>query len=105
MQKLLQPHSIGSAIYCLNRMNDISPVGFDKARLLLLSQCHPECPDDFVPLEHADWTIIGEAIAMLQNEMNARTVDAKALVQHLKVSGHYESFFGKDTSARLMVSD
>jgi hypothetical protein len=90
LQKWLCGWSIDSAIYCLNRLDEVAPTDFDKARLLLLSQCRPVSPPDFVPRSNADFGLIASAIMMLQAEKNGRRGDACQLLQQLKATGRYE---------------
>jgi hypothetical protein len=84
MQESLCLCSIDSSIYCLNRFHEIAPTDFDKARLLLLSQCDPLCPDKFCPLPKANWGVIKYAIGMLKREKNGKKDDAKALLLKLR---------------------
>jgi hypothetical protein len=77
---LLNDWSIDAAIYCLNRLHKIAPSSFDKALLLLLSQC---IPSTFIPLPRADWRIIYNAIFMLQEEANGKTREADELLKRL----------------------
>jgi hypothetical protein len=90
LQKWLFGWSIDSATYCLNRLDEIAPTDFDKARLLLLSQCRPVSPPDFVPRSNADFALITSAILMLQAENNGRRGDAYQLLEQLKATGRYE---------------
>jgi hypothetical protein len=88
--------SVDSAIYCLNRLKALAPTGFNKARLLLLSQCDPACPSDYVPLPNADSGIVITAIGMIKKERNGRWEDAYEFLQQLKASGRYEYELGTD---------
>jgi hypothetical protein len=88
---LIQDCSIDTAIYCFNLLNVIAPTAFDKAKLLILSQCDPSRPDDFVPLPTADWRIIGLGIRILSPEKNGKTKEARELLQKLKDTGLYKS--------------
>jgi hypothetical protein len=92
LQKGLSDSSIDAEIYCLNRLNEIAPSAFEKARLLLLSQCKPLCPDEFIPLPNANRCMIGDAIRMLRYEKNGKRSDADALLALLKATGRYETF-------------
>lgn len=74
-------------MYCWNRLNEIAPSGFDKARFLLLSQCDPRYPDDFRPLPNANWTIIGTAVETLKAERNGKKAEADELFRRLKDRG------------------
>jgi hypothetical protein len=85
MQKQLYESSIDSAIYCLNELHKIAPTAFEKARLLLCSQCD----QNFIPLATADWKIIGNAIQLLKKEKNGETAAARDLLQTLKDTGSY----------------
>jgi hypothetical protein len=78
-------------IYCLNRLNEIAPTTFEKAQLLLLSQCDPGSPDDFMPLPDADWMTIEKAIDVLKEEKNGRMEDATELLRKLKAAGRPET--------------
>jgi hypothetical protein len=80
---------LDASIYCLDRLHEIAPTNFEKARLLLLSQCDPASPDGLVPLRDADWEIIDEAIELLKNEKNGKANDAKELLGRLKAIGQY----------------
>jgi hypothetical protein len=85
---------INGAIYCLNRLKEIAPTGFDKGLLLLLSQCDLASPDDFVPLVDADWTIIRRAIKLLRHEKNGKRKDANMVLLKLKATGRYDAGLG-----------
>jgi hypothetical protein len=91
LQSELFPWSVDSAIYCLRQAHAIAATGFDQARLMLLSQCDPAYPDDFIPLQDATWRIIGSVIHMLRNEKNGETTQAKQLLLRLKRNGRYKS--------------
>jgi hypothetical protein len=86
IHKWLFPYSINSVIYCLNELHKIAPTAFEKARLLLLSQCNP----DFIPLETADWSVIEDAVRMLKSEKNGETESARDLLRVLECTGRYE---------------
>jgi hypothetical protein len=62
---------------------------------LLLSQCDPAYPDDYIPLPTADWQIIGEAICMFQVDKGVKREDLNRILQQLKDNGHYEAILGK----------
>jgi hypothetical protein len=86
--------NIDSAIYCLNELHRMAPTGFDKARLLLLSQCKDVSRDDFVPRPNADRDIIIDAIGLLTEDKNQEREDADRLLQKLKVIGEHEHVLG-----------
>lgn len=92
IQELLFMCSMDMALYCLNKLDEIAPNAFAKARLLLLSQC--ENADPFVPLATADWNIVGDAILMLKEEKNGYSRDAKDFLERLKSSGNYNALLG-----------
>jgi hypothetical protein len=83
--------SIDTVIYCFNLLNVIAPTAFNKAKLLILSQCDPSRSDDFVPLLAADWAIIGQGIRILAAEKNGKTKEARELLQKLRATGLYKS--------------
>jgi hypothetical protein len=88
LRVLLENCCINAVTYCLNRMHKIAPTGFDKARLLLLSQC---VPGTFIPLPRAHMPIVHKAVALLQIEKNGRMKDAGYLLQELKSIPRYHS--------------
>jgi hypothetical protein len=96
LQSQLAWWNIDSMTYCLNRLNEIAPTTFERARLLLLSQCHPLYPDKFIQLPNADLCIIGDAIQMLKQEKNANRDDANRLLERLKDTGRYEDLLKTD---------
>jgi hypothetical protein len=85
-------------LYCLNRLNEIAPTGFDKARLLLLSQCRRVSPPDFVPRSNADPYIISNAITLLIAENNGKSADADKLIQQLSITGRYNYELERNTA-------
>jgi hypothetical protein len=87
----LHLYSIDTVIYCFRLLNIIAATGFDKARLLILSQCDPGRPDDFVPLPTADWSVIGTGIRILRQEKNGKTNEARELLRKLRATGWYNS--------------
>jgi hypothetical protein len=91
IHKIVYYRDINAVRYCLNRLNDIAPTGFDKARLLLLSQCDPLCPDDFVALPRADWKVIADSLALLRYEKNGNREDAREVLRKLETRDHYRS--------------
>jgi hypothetical protein len=95
IRAFLYEYCIDASIRCSNGLNSIAPTGFDKARLLLLSQCNPVDPDGFVPGPLADWTVVGAAINMLKSEKNGKQKDAKELLEQLKRNGRYRALLGK----------
>jgi hypothetical protein len=86
---------INTILYCMNRIHEIAPTAFDKAKHLLLSQCDPNSPDDFIPMPDADWVIIEDALFMLKTEKNRKVRDAKELLRQLRGCGRYGSIFEK----------
>jgi hypothetical protein len=88
-------HSIDTATYCLNELDRMAPTGFDKARLLLLSQCDSGSYGSFVPMPTANWNIIKEALGMLRHEKNGNTDEATRLLQQLSDTGRYDKIFGR----------
>jgi hypothetical protein len=87
--------SLGTAIYLLNRLNEIARTGFEKARLLLLSQCDSNCPGEWIPQRRADWKIIEDAMGILRNEQNGKREEADELLDRLDATGRYEPMFEK----------
>jgi hypothetical protein len=67
----------------------MAPNGFEKARLLLLSQCGRANPGDFIPRRNADWDVIGSAIRILKTEKNGKRACADRLLEELKNTGRY----------------
>jgi hypothetical protein len=92
MQKWLYSCNIDSSIYCLTELHGIASTAFEKARLLIFSQCNP---DGITPLPTADWNIIGDAVLMLKKEKNGHSNEAKALLGQLKTTGQYNALLGK----------
>jgi hypothetical protein len=82
--------SIDSFRYCLNELHELAPNSFEKARLLLSSQCDRE----FVPLPMADMDVVRDAIRMLKSEKNGKRVDARNLLRQLYATGHYDAQLG-----------
>jgi hypothetical protein len=82
-------YSIDTAICCLNRLNELAPTAFDKAKLLLLSQCDPHHLDSFIPLEYPDTCAISDALRMLRTEKNGKSKEAKELLGKLKEIRQY----------------
>jgi hypothetical protein len=89
MRKYLRFADMNSVMYCLDQIREMAPTTFDLARLLLLSQCDPDCRHDFVPLPTADRDLIRDAIEMLKHEKNSKTREARGLLRRLKASGRY----------------
>jgi hypothetical protein len=104
---LLSDSSVNGMIYCLNLLNVIAPTAFDKARLLLLSQCDPGCPDDFRRLPTGDWGVIGKAVRILRTERNRKTREARELFEKLMASKSYQSLSmaGQDDFGELSPLD
>jgi hypothetical protein len=96
----LSGESIDAMIYCLNRLNEIAPTTFDKARLLFLSQADNLCSDDFGMDATESWGIVHDAIGLLQTERNGRRKEAKELLRKLKNTGRFESSLGEPDWAR-----
>jgi hypothetical protein len=94
-QKWLVFDSIDATIYSLQQLHELAPTCFDKARLLLLSQCDPAFPDEFRLLPKADDLIIGDAVQMLQTEKNGKAKEASQLLERLKDAGGYDEFLRK----------
>jgi hypothetical protein len=88
--------NVDSMTYCLNRLNEIVPNAFERAHLLLLSQCHPLYPDKFIKLPNADRRIMRDAIEMLEQEKNVNRDDANRLLERLKDTGRYDYLFATD---------
>jgi hypothetical protein len=82
--------------YCLNRLNEIAPTAFEKAQLLLLSQCHPLYPDKFIKLPNADQRIIRDAIQILRHEKTVNRDDGNRLLARLKDTGRYDNLLTTD---------
>jgi hypothetical protein len=87
IQLYLGEYSIDSYIYCLNRLHELAATCFDKAKLLLLSQCNSR----FVPLATADKITIRNAVQMLRSEKNGKRAEARGLLRQLKATGRYEA--------------
>jgi hypothetical protein len=93
IQEWLFMCSINSALYCLNRLHEIASSDFEKAKLLLVSQC--ENAESFKPIDGANWNVIGNAVLMLKREKNGHAGEAQALLAQLKALGDYEALLGK----------
>jgi hypothetical protein len=89
IQDQLQWDNIDAMIYCMNRLNEIAPTAFDKARLLLLSQSDLICRDDFVLTATKTSKFIVRAIDMLEAENNGRWKEAKDLLGKLRNTGRF----------------
>jgi hypothetical protein len=94
LQAALFRWNIESAIYCLHLALKVAPTGFDRARLMLLSQCDTACSDEFVPLPNADWDVIRTLIVILRREKNGKAREANRLLRKLGDSGRYELAMG-----------
>jgi hypothetical protein len=90
IERLACRYTIDTVTYCLNMLHKIAPTGFDTAKLLLLSQCEPDHPDDLVPLQTANWQIISDAVRMLRRQKHRKREEAKALLQWLRENERYE---------------
>jgi hypothetical protein len=95
MHMFMDSARVTAITYSLNRLNALAPTGFEKARLLLISQCHPSRPCGFRPGGDADWYVIGNATLMLETEKNGQKASAKQLLEKLKSTGRYSSVLGK----------
>jgi hypothetical protein len=95
IEKILDKRGLDARIYCLNRLHEMAPTALDKARLLLLSQCDPSRPDEFMPRRNADWPTIGDATILLQHARNMKVKETKEFVEQLKRNGRYEAVLGK----------
>lgn len=84
--KSVFPSNLETQGFCYERMNEIAKTSFEKARLLLLSQCEAET---VIPFENADWGIIGDAVYMLADEKNGCREQAFELLEKLKKTGKY----------------
>jgi hypothetical protein len=82
--------STEAGICCLNLLHEMAPTSFDKARLLLLSQCDSHRYGSFIPLPTADWDVIDDAVRMLARERNGRTDEARELLRKLNGTGLYD---------------
>jgi hypothetical protein len=94
LQHRLCELSIDAEIYCLNRLNDIAPTGFDKARLLLLSQCRMDSSGGLMMLPTAELCIIYDALVMLKREKNGKAEEAKDLLSKFKGIEEFNARFG-----------
>jgi hypothetical protein len=83
-------YSMNSSIYCLNLLHKMAPTSFEKARLLILSQCRRGCPEKLIPRKNADWNVIGNAVEMLENEKNGQMEQAKGFLKQLAATKCYE---------------
>lgn len=84
--KSVFPSNLETQGFCYEKMNEIAKTSFEKAELLLLSQCKT---GKVVPLESADWSIIGDAVYMLADEKNGYRERAFELLKELKATGKY----------------
>jgi hypothetical protein len=85
---------INSVRYCLRRLHQMAPTAFEKARLLILSQCDPDSPGEFKQFPKAHCDVINDAIIMLKNEKGARSAEARALPSVLKNMPEYSQLSG-----------
>jgi hypothetical protein len=95
IQQQLEWASIDTTIYCLNRLHEIAPTGFDKARLLLLSQSDCICRDDYVYGPGENSIVILYATDMLQAERNGQQKEAGKLLRHLRNTGRFIMLLGE----------
>jgi hypothetical protein len=95
--------SIDAAAYCLNRLNEIAPTAFEKARLLLLSRPEVTWSDAFDVTQNRDWEIVRCAIQMLLTEKNGKSEEAKALLLTLKESGRYGEMVWKPCGSQYCI--
>jgi hypothetical protein len=96
LQRRLASSNVDSMIYCLNRLNEIAPTTFEKAKLLLLSQCNPMYPDKFIQLPNADLCIMRDAIEILEQAKNVNRHDAARLLGRLRRTGRYDHLLTTD---------
>jgi hypothetical protein len=87
--------SIDTMIYCLNRLNEMAPSAFDKAKILLLSQSDRICRDDYQMNPMKDSIVIMDAIEMLKTEKNGRMNEAQELLAQLRKTGRFASLLGE----------
>jgi hypothetical protein len=92
LYKTLSEYDVDLWRYCLNQLHEIAPTSVDVARHLLMSQCDPSRPNEFVPLQRPDWGIIESAIGLLQDEKNAKHGERVAILQTLKAHERYAPF-------------
>jgi hypothetical protein len=81
--------SINACLYCLNLLHEMAPTDFEKARLLLLSQCDTSRYGEFILLPKADWDVIDTAIGIFQHQQNGRTGLAADLLGRLRETGQF----------------
>ncbi|MDR2735334.1 MAG: hypothetical protein LBB20_00625 [Puniceicoccales bacterium] len=84
IQSMLIGYSVNSSIYCLNLFHKIAKNSFEKARLLLLSQCDQNSSDEYIPRKDSDREVMKVAINMLKYEKDGYTKDADELLKKLK---------------------
>jgi hypothetical protein len=94
IQYCLSSHSIDSTLYCLNRLHEIAPTAFEKARLLLLSQWEIGCRSgwDEVP---TNFPVVNRAIRMLEEDKNGQRKQASEFLKQMKDSGRFSAILGK----------
>jgi hypothetical protein len=78
---------INALISCLNLLPERTPTAFEKALLLLLSQCDTSRYGEFVPLPKADWCVITSAVKALEQEDNGQRREVTELLEILRSSG------------------
>ncbi|MDR1458045.1 MAG: hypothetical protein LBI37_00740 [Puniceicoccales bacterium] len=83
---------------CLSILDDIAATDYDKAKLILRSQC---TDDNYTPKQGAEWTIIGNTICMLKREAlkdakNSHAIEAANFLVQLKnmLNKPYEALLG-----------
>jgi hypothetical protein len=89
MYKNLSWYEIDSRICCLNLLHEIIPTTFDVAKLLISSQCDPTCPEDYLPLPEADWSVIGCGTEVLRAERSEKKDEANDILRRLKRHGRW----------------
>jgi hypothetical protein len=78
------------AFKCLSILNEIAATDYDKALLILKSQCD----EDNKPNINADWDMIGSAIHILKNCKNKSADDFLGNLKKIK-GNPYEALLGK----------
>jgi hypothetical protein len=91
---------INGTIYCLNQLHRIGPTAFDKAQLLLLSQCERGSDGELVPRKTASWSVIRSAMIMLKEEKNGRRKEATELLRKVKGTERFDAIVAVDPGTR-----
>jgi hypothetical protein len=91
----LRGYSFDTRIYFLNRLHEMAPTGWDKARLLILSQCDPCRYGSYILVPNPDVHVIADAIGILKRQKNGRAAEARELLLQLKDAGGYELALGR----------